>query len=385
MVLQAKSSDITKYTTAAYPLSVMGKRSPLGRQSNVMSLNAIMNPEPTESLRTEVVPEQTRETTEHKEPILASHIGRCVREPLSLQMAIEERERIPGFHSENLRIYHGYRKGVYMLPCDEQEQDRLDFLHKALSLAMRSDVQIHVPYPVNGKVLDLGCGTGLWAINLAERNPGAFVVGVDLSPIQPSTYPWNCQFYAPFDFESSWNLGEECWDMIHLRMGCGSVVNWHSLYRKVLAHLRCGAWFEQVEIDFEPRCVDREQRWSALHYWYQTLQMATENSMRPLAHRYKETLYQLQEAGFTEINHHQIRLPLSPWHEDSHEQLVGRWYGLAFSESIEPLSLASFSRVLGWPLDKIRQLNLSAKSEALSGRSQGFHILNIYQARRPTI
>ncbi|KAE8423654.1 S-adenosyl-L-methionine-dependent methyltransferase [Aspergillus pseudocaelatus] len=296
---------------------------------------------------------------------------------------MEEGKRTPGLHSENLRIYHGYRKGAYMFPCDEQEQDRLDFLHKALSLAMRSDVQIHVPYPVNGRFLDLGCGTGLWAIDMAERNPGASVVGVDLSPIQPRNHPRNCHFYTPFDFEGSWNLGEDSWDMIHLRMGSGSVVSWQSLYHKVLAHLRHGAWFEQVEIDFEPRCVYHQQRWPALQYWYQNLKLATEQHMRPLAHQYEETLYQLRKAGFTEISHHQIALPLGPWHKNDQEKLVGRWYGLAFSESIEPLSLAPFSRVLGWSPNRIYDLNFNAKSEVLNGRSRGFHILNIYQARRP--
>ncbi|KAE8133846.1 S-adenosyl-L-methionine-dependent methyltransferase [Aspergillus pseudotamarii] len=281
-------------------------------------------------------------------------------------------------------MYHGYRKGVYMVPCDEQEQDRLDFLHKAFSLAIRSNRLIHVPHPTSAKILDLGCGTGLWAIDLAERNPGASVVGVDLSPIQPSNHPLNCQFYAPFDFESPWHLGEDYWDVIHLRMGCGSVASWHSLYRRVLAHLRRGAWFEQVEIDFEPRCANWALKESHLQYWYQNLKLATEQSMRPLAHRSEETLNKLQEVGFTEIRHHQIRLPLSPWHQGDQERLVGRWYGLAFLQSMESLSLAPFSRILGWSPDRIHQLLFNAKSEAFNNQTQGFHILNIYQARKPT-
>jgi methylase of polypeptide subunit release factors len=34
-------------------------------------------------------------------------------------------------------------------------------------------------------VLDLGTGTGIWAIEFADKYPSASVLGTDLSPIQP--------------------------------------------------------------------------------------------------------------------------------------------------------------------------------------------------------
>lgn len=35
-------------------------------------------------------------------------------------------------YEESGRLYHGYRRGVYLYPCDEDEQDRLD-LHDRVS------------------------------------------------------------------------------------------------------------------------------------------------------------------------------------------------------------------------------------------------------------
>jgi methylase of polypeptide subunit release factors len=36
------------------------------------------------------------------------------------------------------------------------------------------------------RVLDVGTGTGKWAIEFADAYPGASVVGLDQSPIQPT-------------------------------------------------------------------------------------------------------------------------------------------------------------------------------------------------------
>lgn len=35
-------------------------------------------------------------------------------------------------------------------------------------------------------MLDLGTGTGIWAIDFADEYPSANVIGTDLSPIQPT-------------------------------------------------------------------------------------------------------------------------------------------------------------------------------------------------------
>lgn len=36
------------------------------------------------------------------------------------------------------------------------------------------------------RVLDVGTGTGIWALDFGDEHPEAQVIGVDLSPIQPN-------------------------------------------------------------------------------------------------------------------------------------------------------------------------------------------------------
>lgn len=44
-------------------------------------------------------------------------------------------------------------------------------------------------------VVDLGCGSGLWCLEVADEFPNVRVVGVDISPVQPiHDVPVNCDF-----------------------------------------------------------------------------------------------------------------------------------------------------------------------------------------------
>lgn len=284
---------------------------------------------------------------------------------------------------ENGRSYQSYRKGIYMLPCDEEEQNRLDIFHKVLKDARKLDGLVYAPHSSNGRILDLGCGTGIWCIDMAEKYPDSFVVGVDLAPIQPVNMAKNLDFYAPFDFESPWTLGEDSWDLIHMQMSSGSVVSWINLYRRILAHLRPGAWFEQVEIDFEPRCDHRSLSGTALRRWYQALKEATDATMRPIAHSPRETESNLKKAGFIDIQHQIVGLPLNPWHPVEQEREVGRCYNIVLSESIETMSLAPLTRVSSWTVGQIQKIADEVRREARNRDIQAYNLLYIYQARKP--
>ena len=90
-------------------------------------------------------------------------------------------------HYENGRWFHGYRKGLYMYPCDEvrktwenaktrltrhncqAEMDRMDIYHKIFLVARHE--QLHKAPLMEGpdvRILDIGTGTGIWAIDMAE-------------------------------------------------------------------------------------------------------------------------------------------------------------------------------------------------------------------------
>ncbi|MCJ1468465.1 Secondary metabolism regulator lae1 [Pseudocyphellaria aurata] len=281
---------------------------------------------------------------------------------------------LPPNHVENGRLFHGYHKGIYMYPCDEQEKDRMDIFHKMFSVARRE--QLHsttfIPNYEPPRILDLGAGTGIWAIDMADKYPDAEVVGIDLVNIQPERIPPNLRFRIPRDFESPWFLGEDAWDLIHLRMGYGSISSWSEMYHNVFRHLKPGyGYFEQVEIDLRPRCDD-----GALPYpvgqWYEYLEDATTRASRSI--KYQENTKQLLEAqGFVDVQTQVIQVPLNSWPSDPHLKEIGRWYNLGLTEGLEAISLGPLTRVFRWPPADVRRLVGDVKSAICSKKH---HIYN---------
>lgn len=82
--------------------------------------------------------------------------------------------------------------GRYLFPNDEGEMDRMDLQHHVWTLMLGGKLYLApIPKDKVHRALDIGTGTGIWAIDFADDHPETVVIGVDLSGIQPTYAPPN--------------------------------------------------------------------------------------------------------------------------------------------------------------------------------------------------
>jgi len=83
--------------------------------------------------------------------------------------------------------------------------------------------------PINPQpslILDVGTGSGSWVIEVAEEYSSARVIGIDLSPIQPSSVPPNAEFQVRDLTTDLGSFHEMSFDFIHSRIVKLGVVDW---------------------------------------------------------------------------------------------------------------------------------------------------------------
>jgi SAM-dependent methyltransferase len=173
------------------------------------------------------------------------------------------RSSIYHYRYENGRRFHAFRDGQYLIPNDEAEQDRLELLHLSFKLILDGAL-FSAPISNPERILDIGTGTGIWAIEVADKFPMAEVIGTDLSPIQPTWVPPNCKFFIE-DAESEWSFhADERFDFVHGRALCGGIADWPKFYAQALQNLKPGGWIEMQEhacwIQSDDDTVDRIPR-----------------------------------------------------------------------------------------------------------------------------
>jgi len=143
----------------------------------------------------------------------------------------------------------------YPLPKDMGEINRLDFQHFLLRTGLRGNYAAPVNQPAD--ILDVGCGSGRWAMEMAALFPNARVVGLDLVPppedanplgqgldVRPANY-----IFSVGNILEGLPFATGSFDFVHQRLLITAIPRdrWPSVIQELVRVTRPGGWVELAE------------------------------------------------------------------------------------------------------------------------------------------
>ncbi|GJC84323.1 secondary metabolism regulator LAE1 [Colletotrichum liriopes] len=234
------------------------------------------------------------------------------------------------------------------------------------------------------KVLDVGTGTGIWAIDMGDEYPEADVIGIDLSPIQPEFVPPNVHFFVD-DAEVGWVYPENTFDYVHLRNMAPSIKKWPELFAEAYRVLKPGGYIEL-----------QEMRWV---YGYDDGTMGPDFAPVRMVANIKEALARLsvdmnaakrypihaEDAGFVDLKHEVKKVPVGPWPKDSRLKKIGDYCRVAIYDGLHAITIGPFTRGLDWSPEEVEVFLIQVRKDLLDPSVHSYVYYHSLSAQKPNV
>ncbi|OAF63049.1 hypothetical protein VC83_00142 [Pseudogymnoascus destructans] len=284
--------------------------------------------------------------------------------------------------AEGGRTYAVYGKEEYGLPMDDTELNRLDMSH-AKYYGLIEKKRFLAPIGDSPqKILDLGCGTGIWCIDVADEYPSAEVIGVDIAPTQPEWVPPNCRFELD-DMEEPWMWSKNSFDLIFLRDLIYCIRDWPKLIDQCYTHVKPGGWVEFQGITALLGSDDNTvPPGGALEQFTSNLITSSRMFGTPIDDpiRWKGWF---EERGFVDITLKIFKLPINTWPKDTRMKVLGAWEMENLLSGMEVMTMRVFVKALGWTEEEVLVFLVNVRKEVKDRGIHAWFPFYVITARRP--
>ena len=283
--------------------------------------------------------------------------------------------------TENGRVYPNYGKNMYGMPMDEQELDRNDFQHYKWSLLLQGKLYLAPISDSVQKILDLGTGTGIWAIDMADGFPSAQVTGVDIAPIQPTWMPPNCTFELD-DIEEDWSFRKNSFDFIYARELMIAIRDWDRLIKQSFDHLKPGGWLELSCTIPEIRSDDNTIPKDSAYIEAGNIFFEMADKMGSPLEAPRSWKQQMERNGFVDVKEVIYKLPMGPWPREKRLKEIGAVERMMLLEGFEAYMLRGYTQVLGGDPNTLQVILAQARRELSDPRIHTYVFYYIVYGRK---
>lgn len=253
-----------------------------------------------------------------------------------------------------------YCNQTYYMPNDDEEQTRLAITHQAYLSVLEGKLTLSGVSPGVTRILDIGAGSGDWALAMSEKFPEAEIIATDISAFQFNDVPPNV-FFEVDDAQEEWTYSE-LFDFIHIRGLTGAFKDWSTIYTSAWKHLRPGGFLEVSDFGFIS--VKGSIPNSYTSAFNGACQAAAEKAGTPIGldHLRKPII---EAAGLSVVKSRAIDVPLGTWSPDRRKALAGKMALVSALEGLEATSLRLLTRQMAWKQEDVRDLCEKVKEEIM--------------------
>jgi len=229
-------------------------------------------------------------------------------------------------------------------------------------------------------VLDIGTGTGIWAIEFADEFPSAAVLGIDLSPIQPEYVPINCSFRVD-NAEHEWP-SNEVYDLIHTRAMLAAIADWPKLFGQAFAHLRPGGYLEMHDFCLPSKVFGDTPSPDSRFMQYSDHITTALGSIGKNMAAPKLWKAQLEAAGFVDVHAKWFHWPVGTWAKGKKNKLLGKMLWQDFFHGIDTVA-PLLSKILGWDEERVGTFLEETREEMKAEKYNIYMEVGYFYARKP--
>ncbi|KAL0636180.1 hypothetical protein Q9L58_004854 [Maublancomyces gigas] len=227
---------------------------------------------------------------------------------------------------------------------------RLDIIHHIYLLALGDKLHLAPIDPNPQWILDVGTGTGIWAIDAGEVPP-------------------NVEFQID-DAESDWTFKPDFFDLVHMRNLGGAVKNWDKLLGEAYKYCKPGGWIYMAEYEMaifsDDGTLDNAPE---LQKYYELVSEAAEKTGRSF-YMSKRLKPAIERAGFEKVHHQGAKIPLGPWAADRKQKELGAYVLLSAETGFEAFGIQLFTNVLEM---KVEDANTLIQATLRQAKSRKIH------------